>query len=76
MFELINRSEFSEHLVFLFFGKQSDCFQPEPFLGAIAKGSRFQSRFSVRSEDLMAMMRSGKSSIKSLGSTVSVAMVG
>ena len=32
-----------------------------------------QSRFSLRSEDLMAMMRSGKSSTKSLGSTVSSA---
>ena len=32
-----------------------------------------QSRFSLRLEDLMAMMRSGKSSTKSLGSTVSSA---
>ena len=32
-----------------------------------------QSRFSLGSEDLMAMMRSGKSSTKSLGSTVSSA---
>ena len=55
---------------------KSHCFQPELFLRAIAKGSRFQSRFSLRSEDLMEMMRSGKSSTKSLGSTVSVAMVG
>ena len=50
------------------------------FPRAIAKRIKFQSRFSLRSEDLMGMMRSGKSSTKSLGSTVSstgtVAMVG
>ena len=50
------------------------------FQRAIAKRIRFQSRSSLRSEDLTGMMRSGKSSTKSLGSTVSsagtVAMVG
>ena len=42
-----------------------------PFFFSIFLG--VQSRFSLRLEDLMAMMRSGKSSTKSLGSTVSSA---
>ena len=73
MFELLARYEFSEHRFFLG-GSKSHCFQPEHFLRATAKAEtviRFQSRFSLRAEDLMAMMRSGKSSTKSLGSTVS-----
>ena len=48
----------------------------ELFLRAIAKGSRFQSRFSLHWEDLMEMMRSGKRRTKSLGSTVSSAWKG
>ena len=76
MFELI-AVNFQNTSFFLWGGViKSHCFQPR----AIAKGSKFQSRSSLRSEDLMGMMRSGKSSTKSLGSTVSsagtVAMVG
>ena len=80
MFELLAMN--FQNTVF-FFGSKSHCFQPEHFLRATATAEtviRFQSRFSLRSEDLMAMIRSGKSSTKSLGSTVSsagtVAMVG
>ena len=83
MFELLAMNFQNTGTPFFFLGSKSHCFQPEHFLRATATAEtviRFQSRFSLRSEDLMAMMRSGKSSIKSLGSTVSsagtVVMVG